>query len=236
MGMNQFEATLSAALRTEAQEAAMSTETPQQYEVLSNRLDEVDAQRRRSRRGVLLIVAAAAVVVAAAMALGSSLTSPAVRDVPPASAVDQYGNVDISGHWTTLLTEAEAQRAVAGTPAAGDLAPVLEDLAEISGTTAAAGPWRLDLWISRNDATLYLEGPDGQAQLIDRFSASVVADELEAISDVRPAGVETSVYRVAAGDEVLTMTWVSGSATGTAEANEAAKRVLYTASPWERAA
>jgi hypothetical protein len=234
--MNQFEATLSAALRTEAQEAAMSTGTPQQYEVLSSRLDEVDIERRRSRRTVLLVGAAAALVVAAAVALGPSLTSPAVRDVPPASVVDEYGNVDINGHWSTLLTEVEAQRVVAGTPAEGDLGQVLADLAEASGTTAAAGPWRLDLWISRADATLYLEGPDGQAQLIDRFSASVVDDELEAISDVRPAGVETAFYRVAVGDEVLTMTWVSGSATGTAEVNEAAKRVLYTASPWERVA
>jgi hypothetical protein len=235
--MNQFEATLSAALRTEAQEAAMSTGTPQQYEVLSDRLDEIDAGRRRSRRTVLLIAAATAAVAAvAAVTVGSALRSPVVRDVPPAASVDQYGNVDLSGHWSTLLTESEARRAVAGSTAAGDLGQVLTDFAEISGTTAAAGPWRLDLWIARGEGILYISGSNTSDQLIDRFTMSVVDDELEATSDVRPAGVEVARYRVAVVGDVLTMTWVGGSATGTADINEAAKRILYTASPWERVA
>jgi hypothetical protein len=63
--MNDLELAITATLRADAQEAAMSTDTSHEYEVLEGRLDDLDHRRRR-RQWVGSIGAAAAVVLVVA--------------------------------------------------------------------------------------------------------------------------------------------------------------------------
>jgi hypothetical protein len=73
--MNKLETAITATLRAQAQGAAMSTDTPQEQEILQSRLDTIDKQARTRRViwGTVAAVAAAVLVVAGARAFfGSS--------------------------------------------------------------------------------------------------------------------------------------------------------------------
>lgn len=60
--MTELELAIVATLRADAQEAAMTTETPREHEILESRLDRID-QKARTRRIAWTAVAAAAAVV-----------------------------------------------------------------------------------------------------------------------------------------------------------------------------
>jgi len=84
--MNDLELAITATLRADAQEAAMSTDTSHEYDVLEGRMDELDSRRRR-RQWVGGAAAAAAVVlvVAAVRAVGiGGTTVPAAPSPSPA--------------------------------------------------------------------------------------------------------------------------------------------------------
>ncbi len=83
--MTELESAIVATLRAEAEEAAMTTDTPDQFEILSDRLDDVDGADRRRRRSwavVGAVAAAAAVAVAAVAVLGRSAPPPAAPVEP----------------------------------------------------------------------------------------------------------------------------------------------------------
>jgi hypothetical protein len=80
--MTTLESAIAATLRAEAEEAAMTTDTPTEFEVLSSRLDDLDASQRRRRR-TWLVAAAAAVVLAVVAAVVLRPTSAPVAPAQP---------------------------------------------------------------------------------------------------------------------------------------------------------
>jgi hypothetical protein len=79
--MNPIQAQLRDVLRAEAREAAMSTQTQHEFEVLTSRLEALD-RRSRTQRIILAAVAAVAALLAGA-ALVSFLRAPQVAPVVP---------------------------------------------------------------------------------------------------------------------------------------------------------
>jgi hypothetical protein len=80
--MTELETALVAALHAEAQEAAMTTDTPHEQQILESRLDELD-RRTRTRRVVWTVVAVAAAV--AVVAVGArALVKPPQAAAPAA--------------------------------------------------------------------------------------------------------------------------------------------------------
>ena len=232
--MTGFEVQLTEALRAQAEGAAMSTSTPEQYETLSRRLDEVDDRRRRSRWAIgATAAAAAAVVVGIALLLGQGGPTGAPA-VPPAASDAAAPELRITGHWSTLLTDGEVTRALQGTAAEPELARVLADLAEVSGPASGAGPWRLDLWADGLTGTLYVTGADGLPERLDQFTYEVVGDELAATTAGGPGSTDSARFGLVGDGDTLTLVWRSGAATGQGEVYEGIKRALYTASAWER--
>lgn len=68
--MTGLETAIAATLRAEAEEAAMTTDTHSEFEILTSRLDELDdGQRRRRRLWMVAAAAAAVLAVVAVMAL-----------------------------------------------------------------------------------------------------------------------------------------------------------------------
>jgi hypothetical protein len=82
--MTELESAVVAALRAEAEEAAMSTDTPHEQKILDTRLDDLD-RRTRNRRIVWTIVAAAAAVVVVAVGARALVRAPqaAAPAAPP---------------------------------------------------------------------------------------------------------------------------------------------------------
>ncbi len=232
--MTGFEAQLTEALRAQAEGAAMSTSTPEQYETLSHRLDQVDDRRRRSRWAIGATAAAAAAVVvgiALLMGQGGPAGPPAV---PPAASDAAAPELRITGHWSTLLTDGEVTGALSGTAAEPELTQVLADLADVSGPASAAGPWRLDLWMDGLTGNLYLADPDGRPARMDQFTYEVVDDELVTTTSIGQGSSDSARFGLSVDGDRMTLVWRAGSATGQGEVYEGIERALYAASVWER--
>jgi len=89
--MNDLELAISATLRADAQEAAMSTDTSHEYEVLEGRMDDLDRIRRR-RMWIGAVAAAAALILGAAgiRMLGVGGTAPPAGPGPSASPAPRF--------------------------------------------------------------------------------------------------------------------------------------------------
>jgi len=82
--MNELEHAVTAVLRADAREAAMTTDTARESEKLHARLDDTDrARRRRTLFSALVAVAAVAVVVAGALVLTGRGTAEHTATPPP---------------------------------------------------------------------------------------------------------------------------------------------------------
>jgi len=89
--MNDLELAITATLRADAQEAAMSTDTSHEYELLEGRMDDLDRRHRR-RVWVGAVAAAAAIVLVAVgvRALGPGGTPQPAGPGPSASPVPRF--------------------------------------------------------------------------------------------------------------------------------------------------
>lgn len=108
--MNDLEYAITATLRADAQEAAMSTNTPAQQEILESRLDTVDQRSRRQRAVWATVAAVAAVVLVAVGArtfFSGGTTGQAVAPTKPLFASTDFGvpfSVESLPSWLTTQT------------------------------------------------------------------------------------------------------------------------------------
>lgn len=111
--MNDLDTAIAAALRVQAQEAAMSTDTPQEQQILESRLDELDRRsQRRSRRITWGALAAAAavlllVVVGVRFAKAPGDDGVAVAPKPPLFTSSSFAvpfTVESLPRWLTTQT------------------------------------------------------------------------------------------------------------------------------------
>ena len=109
--MNELETAITDVLRAQAQGAAMSTDTPQEQEILESRLDTIDHETRRRRAvwGTVAAVAAAVLVIAGARAFfgGSNQGGVAVAPTKPLYASTEFGvpfTVNSLPSWLTTDT------------------------------------------------------------------------------------------------------------------------------------
>ena len=240
--MSQIDAQIRDVLRAEAQEAVMNTDTPQQYDTLMSRLDDVDRSRTRS----IWIAAAAAVLVvgggAWAVTGGDLLSSAPPAASSPSPAPQETADLvalgaALRGHWTTTITPETAAAALAGTPYESQVETVLDGLTEFHDGPGGDRPteWVVDLYLDGRLGNVYVQD-DGQLPKIDQFDYELLPDGSLATATVidDQGSVERAVYRVDVSDSSLELVWVSGSATGSAraDANEAIKRVLYAGQTW----
>ena len=102
--MNEFEHAVVATLRADAQEAAMSTDTAREAEVLHDRLDRIDhgTRVRRTWVGVVALAAAAAVAFAA-LALWPHLNRSAEPAAPSPSSSTSYTSAFFVDPFTATL-------------------------------------------------------------------------------------------------------------------------------------
>ena len=92
--MNDLELAITATLRADAQEAAMSTDTSHEYQLLEGRMDDLDARRRRRVWVVAVAAAAAAVLVVFGLrALSPVSDAHPVAPTPP--PVARYSTVQL---------------------------------------------------------------------------------------------------------------------------------------------
>ena len=104
--MNDLELAITATLRADAQEAAMSTDTSHEYELLEGRLDDVDHRRRR-RMWVGGVAAAAAIVLLAvgARALGAGATVQPAGPGPSATPAPRFTSSSFAPVTSLVLPE-----------------------------------------------------------------------------------------------------------------------------------
>lgn len=84
--MTALESAIVATLRAEAEEAAMTTDSPGEFEVLSSRLDDLDDLQRRRRRTWLVAAAAAAVLAVVAVVVLRPTSAPVAPAQPDAGS------------------------------------------------------------------------------------------------------------------------------------------------------
>ena len=104
--MNDLELAITATLRADAREAAMSTDTSHEYELLEGRMDDLDHQRRR-RMWVGGVAAAAAIVLLAvgARALGAGGTVQPAGPGPSATPAPRFTSSSFAPVTSLVLPE-----------------------------------------------------------------------------------------------------------------------------------
>lgn len=244
--MNDTHERLARALRAEAREAALSTDTPKQYDVLTSRLDDVDRSRTRTR---WLVAAAAAVLVGGGLwafsSIGSTQSLPPAASTPTptasASALDPALEQGLRGHWTTWISPSAAKLALAGTAYEDRADEILGGLSQYHGASpelAASQTWQFEMYLDGRLGNVYVRDASGKEVMVDQFDYSLLGGtRLGTATTVGDASVESAVYDVDLAGTSLRLAWVSGSATGSAAAdsNEGYKRVLYASTTWTAA-
>lgn len=240
--MTEYESAVVATLQAEAQEAAMLTDTPEQYELLTNTLDDVDRSRSRWRvAGGTVAVAVVVLVIAFTTFDGANSAIPPATTVPTASASGgpvlpstPSLSTEITGAWSTSMSVADVERTLAAAGLMKYRDKVFQIL-ELEADPGEAG-YRFQAYINQGFFRLYRVAADGTEVKIDERVFDLDGDLMTGTAARGEPQPEVLVMKVALDSPSMTFGWVadSGPAATPGVPNEALERVLYTTSTWVR--